>query len=112
MSRKIAVVPLAERLRVVLAVLSGELSMAEAARRHGVADGTVAKWRDRFIEAGKAGLADGIPGAAEPGGNGRAAAACGEQQLKLALAEQMVQLRIWQKGAEYVSEVPSTTSKH
>jgi hypothetical protein len=33
------------------------------------------------------------------------------EQLKLAPAEQMVQLRIWQKGAEHVGEVPSATSK-
>jgi transposase len=32
-------------------------------------------------------------------------------QLKLALAEATVQLRIWQKGAEYVHQVPSSTSK-
>jgi hypothetical protein len=32
-------------------------------------------------------------------------------QLKLALAEATVQLRVWQKGAEYVEEVPSKTSR-
>jgi transposase len=32
-------------------------------------------------------------------------------QLKLALAEATVQLRIWQKGAAYVYQVPSSTSK-
>jgi len=32
-------------------------------------------------------------------------------QLKLALAEATVQLRIWQKGAEYAEVVPSKTSK-
>jgi transposase len=33
------------------------------------------------------------------------------EQLKLALAEQMVQLRLWQKGAEHMEDVPSVTSK-
>lgn len=33
------------------------------------------------------------------------------EQLKLALAEATVQLRIWQKGAEFVDEVPSRTSR-
>jgi transposase len=33
------------------------------------------------------------------------------EQLKLALAEQMVQLRLWQKGAEHIEDVPSVTSK-
>jgi transposase len=32
-------------------------------------------------------------------------------QLKLALAEATVQLRIWEKGAGYVHHVPSPTSK-
>ena len=33
------------------------------------------------------------------------------EQLKLALAEATVQLRIWQKGAEYIDQVPSPTSR-
>jgi len=32
-------------------------------------------------------------------------------ELKLALAEAAVQLRIWQKGAEYAEPVPSKTSR-
>ena len=37
--------PVEERMRVVLAVLSGELTIAEAARRHGTTGKTVAEWR-------------------------------------------------------------------
>jgi transposase len=33
------------------------------------------------------------------------------EQLKLALAEATVQLRIWQKGAEHIDQVPSQTSR-
>lgn len=33
------------------------------------------------------------------------------QELKLALAGATVQLRIWQKGSEYVDQVPSQTSR-
>jgi hypothetical protein len=33
------------------------------------------------------------------------------QELKLALAEETVQLQIWQKGSEYVDPVPSPTSR-
>jgi len=33
------------------------------------------------------------------------------EQLKLALAEAHVQLRVWQKGADYASRVPSKTSR-
>jgi len=45
-----------ERIQVVSAVLKGELSLAEAARRHGVSSATVGNWRDRFVDAGKAGM--------------------------------------------------------
>jgi transposase len=43
-----------EKTRVVLAVLGGEMTLAEAARRHSVTPQAVAQWRDRFLEAGKA----------------------------------------------------------
>jgi transposase len=33
------------------------------------------------------------------------------QELKLELAEAKVQLRMWQKGSEYVDQVPSQTSR-
>jgi len=33
------------------------------------------------------------------------------EQLKLALAEATVQLRIWQKGAELADQIPSETSR-
>ena len=33
------------------------------------------------------------------------------QELKLALAEATVQLRIWQKGSEFVDLVPSPSSR-
>ena len=104
--------PVEQRLQVVLSVLSGQVTMAEAARRHGVNPATVSRWRDRFLDAGKAGLQDDLPG---PDG-----AAGGEQerrlrreneQLKLALAEATVQLRVWQHGAALVDQVPSKTSR-
>jgi transposase-like protein len=51
-----------EQMQVVLAVLKGELSLAEAARRHGVTSATVGNWRDRFVDAGKAGMDRSLPG--------------------------------------------------
>jgi transposase len=100
-----------QRLRIVLSVPAGEISMAEAARRHGVHAVTVAQWRDRFIDAGRGGLEDKPSG---PAGSMSAAERRlreEAEQLKLALAEATVQLRIWQKGAELVDQVPSTTSR-
>ncbi|WP_132289006.1 helix-turn-helix domain-containing protein [Kribbella sp. VKM Ac-2568] len=32
-------------------MLKDELSLAEAARRHGVSSATVGNWRDRFVDA-------------------------------------------------------------
>lgn len=48
-----------EKLRIVLSVLAGEVTVAEAARRQQTSQTSVAKWRDQFLESGKAGLAAG-----------------------------------------------------
>jgi transposase len=63
------------------------------------------------VEAGKASLADGIPspGSAQAVAERRLRAE--NEQLKPALGEQMVQLRILQKGAEHVGGAPSPTLK-
>jgi transposase len=104
-------VPVEERLRVVLAVLSGELTVSQAARRHGVTNQTVANWRNRFVDAGKAGLENMLPGPSTTGTSAERRLRSENDQLKLALAEATVQLRIWQKGAEYADRVPSKTSR-
>ena len=46
-----------DKVRIVVAVLRGEVSVAEAARRAGVAEQTVHNWKNAFLEAGRAGLA-------------------------------------------------------
>jgi transposase len=105
-------IPAEEKVRIVLSVLAGEMTGAEAARRHGVSVMSVSKWKARFLEAGVQGLQE------RPGGPAGQAGTPEErrmrmenEQLKLALAEATVQLRIWQKGAQYVDEVPSVTSR-
>jgi transposase len=50
-SRQVSVDEQIQIVLAVLAVLTGELSLAEAARRHGVSSATVGNWRDRFVEA-------------------------------------------------------------
>lgn len=45
------------KLRIVLGVLRGELSAAEAARRHGISETSIGKWKDPSLGAGKTGLA-------------------------------------------------------
>jgi transposase len=63
--------PLEEKVRVVLAVLGGEMSASEAARRHGVSVSAVSSWRNRFLDAGRQSLADRVPGG--PSRNGGSA---------------------------------------
>jgi len=104
-------VPIEQKVRVVLAVLAGEMTLAEAARRHGTSAAAVSQWRDRFIESGTAGLERRIPGGPGRGTQTERALRGEVEQLKLVLAEATVQLRIWRVGAEQVAAVPSQTSK-
>jgi transposase len=80
------------KLRVVLGVLRGELTGAEAARRHGVSETSIGKWKDAFIRAGREGLA---PKASDGRGSG-AEARLAEQvdELARALGEAHVELRL------------------
>ena len=112
LSRSNDPVPVETRLQLVLAVLAHEMTVAEAARRHGVSAESINRWRNRFVDAGKAAMEDGMPGKAGSRGSLVERRQRAEiQELKLALAEATVQLRIWQKGSEYVDLVPSPTSR-
>jgi transposase len=112
MSRQGPKVPADVRMTAVLSVLSGELSITDAARRHRVAPATVQKWRDRFLEAGRdALLNDRLSGPVTSESVTERRLRMETEQLKLALAEATVQLRIWQKGAEHIDQVPSKTSR-
>ena len=93
------------KLQVVLSVLRGEASVAEAARRAGVAEQTVHNWKNAFLEAGRAGLA----GPQRRRSSRELELEAENEELKAALGEAHVQLRVWQKGAEYLP--PSRTSR-
>src|SRR5215211_6584366 len=91
------VMPAEEKLQIVLAVLSGELTVAEAARRNGVSEQTVGNWKRQFLDGGLAGLG--------PGGRGHAAAReaalrAEVDELKAALTRANVELRVWKRSAE------------
>lgn len=58
MSRPPAVPP-EEKTRLVLSILAGEMSIAEAARRAKVSEQSVSNWKRQFIEAGRQGVAHG-----------------------------------------------------
>ena len=90
------VVPPEKKTRIVLSVISGELSIAEAARREQVSEQSVGRWKAEFIEAGKTALTA-----------GRSGPSTREQQLEAevadltsALGEAAVELRVWKKSAE------------
>ena len=81
-------VPAEEKTRLVLAVLAGEMSCAEAARRCGVHPVTMTKWKHQFLAAGAEGLQEIPSGPAGAKGNPEQRRLQLEnEQLKLALAE-------------------------
>ncbi|WP_280331407.1 transposase [Nocardia wallacei] len=105
-------IPVEDKVRVVLSVLTGEVSASEAARRRGVSPMAVGKWKQSFLDAGTKALEDRPSGPAGAQGTPEQRRLRMEnEQLKLALAEATVQLRIWQHGAALVDQVPSLTSK-
>jgi transposase len=88
-----------EKMRVVLSVLRGELSAGDAARRAGVSEQSVHTWKRTFLESGR----DGLAAKGRTRRSSREAELEAEnEELKAALGEAHVQLRVWQKGAEYL----------
>lgn len=84
------------KTRIVLAVLAGEASVAEAVRKEKVSEQSVGRWRAEFLEAGRSAMAA-----------GRSGPSTREEQLQArvedltqALGEAAVELRVWKKSAE------------
>jgi transposase len=102
------VFPVEQKLRIVLSVLAGEVTVAEAARRNKTSETSVAKWKAQFLESGRAGLIAGSSAAGRV--SGREAQLEREvEDLKAALGEAHVELRVWKRSAEYLA--PSKTSR-
>lgn len=99
--------PVEEKIRIVLSVLAGEVTIAEAARRHRTSQTSVAKWRDQFLESGKAGL---TAGASKRASSREEMLREQIEDLKTALGEAHVELRVWKKSAEG-RLAPSKTSR-
>ena len=92
-----AVISIEDKFRIVCSVIAGEMSVAEAARRAKVSEQSVGNWRRQFLEGGKQGLADG----GRPGSNPQEQRLEAEiEELKAALGEAHVELRVWKKSAE------------
>ena len=90
------VIPPETKTRVVLAVLSGEVSVAEAARKEKVSEQSIHRWKADFVEAGKTALAAGKSGPSTRETQLEAEVA----DLTQALGEAAVELRVWKKSAE------------
>jgi transposase len=95
-----------EKARIVIAVLKGELSAVDAARRHAVSEQSIHNWKAIFLESGRAGL--------ETNGKPRRTTREAEleaeiDELTRALGEAHVQLRVYQRGTELFP--PSRTSR-
>lgn len=89
-------IPPEKKTRIVLAILSGEMSIAEAARKEKVSEQSIGRWKAEFIEAGRTALVA-----------GRSGPSSREEQLEAevveltqALGEAHVELRVWKKSAE------------
>lgn len=74
------------------------MSVAEAARRGKASEQSISTWKRQFLEGGKAGLDANV--SLQPSQRERALADENEQ-LKAALGEAHVELRVWKKSAEH-----------
>ena len=90
------VFPAEVKARIVLSVLSGEVSIAEAARREKVSEQSIGRWKADFLEAGKTALVAGKSGPSTREQQLEAEVA----ELTQALGEAAVELRVWKKSAE------------
>lgn len=92
------VFPVEDKIRIVLSVLSGEMTIAEAARRNKVSEQSVSRWKAQFLDSGRAGMAEG----AKAGSSSREEQLAAQvEELTTALGEAHVELRVWKKSAEH-----------
>ena len=90
-----------EKQRIVLSVLGGECTVAEAARRNKCSETSIAKWRDQFVQGGLGALEAG----AQRGPSAREAQLERElEHVTSALGEAHVELRLLRRGgADFAS---------
>jgi len=99
-------IPVEKKTRIVLAILAGEVSIAEASRREKVSEQSIGRWKAEFLEAGKVALATGRSGPTSREEQLEAEVA----ELTQALGEAAVEIRVWKKSAEHRLG-PSRTSR-
>ena len=47
------VIPVEKKTRIVLSILAGEMTIAEAARREKVSEQSIGRWKADFLEGGR-----------------------------------------------------------
>lgn len=92
------VLPVEKKLGLVVRVMSGELTAAEAAREAGVSEQSVSNWRRQFIEGGRNGLA-GEGGRHTEEASRMAELAKENAMLKTTIAELYMELRKYGRSA-------------
>ena len=90
------VIPVEKKTRIVMSILAGETTIAEAARREKVSEQSIGRWQADFLEAGQTGLAAGKSGPSPREQQLEAEVA----ELTRALGEAAVEIRVWKKSAE------------
>ena len=88
--------PVEFKLKIVLSVLSGESTQAQTARRHGISETSIGKWKEQFLLGGRGGLEHGASTGKPTGREARL-----EEQvddLTRALGEAHVELRAIKRG--------------
>ena len=89
-------IPAEKKTRIVLSVLAGEMSIAEAARKENVSEQSIGRWKAEFLEAGKTALVAGRSGPSSREEQLEAEVA----ELTQALGEAHLEARVWKKSAE------------
>lgn len=88
--------PVETKLKIVLSVLSGESTNAEAARRHGISETSIGKWKEQFLQGGRQGLETGSRSTKPTGREAQLEAEVDD--LTRALGEAHVELRAMKRG--------------
>ena len=89
-------IPAEKKTRIVLSVLAGEMSIAEAERKEKVSEQSIGRWKAEFLEAGKTALVAGRSGPSSREEQLEAEVA----ELTQALGEAHLEARVWKKSAE------------
>ena len=85
-----------KKTRIVLSVLAGEMTIAEAARREKVSEQSIGRWKADFLQAGKTAL---VAGKSGPSSREEQLEA-DVMELTQALGEAAVEIRVWKKSPE------------